>query len=137
MRTGELICENTHAKFLNNLLKIHLHNYRQCTYKLNNGYVIWMIRLSGVESTTGWTNTLTDSGNTILEDYNLRQLNILKKLCRLSGCLISTNSAFHFFFGYQIPLCRIFQKIFQDFFRLNLHFFFRHNSLHLFSFIIS
>ena len=69
MRTGELICENTHAKFLNNLLKIHLHNYRQCTYKLNNGYVIWMLRLSGVESTTGWTNTLTDSGNTILEDY--------------------------------------------------------------------
>lgn len=40
MRTGELICENTHAKFLNNLLKIHLHNYRQCKFELPTPHTV-------------------------------------------------------------------------------------------------
>ena len=40
----------------------------KCVYELN-GCFIWMIRLNGQKSDTGWINSLTNGGNTVTEIY--------------------------------------------------------------------
>lgn len=69
MQAGNIIYAKTHADFLNQLLNKNLKSYMRCTYDLNSNCAIWLIRLSARESKLGWTNTLTNSGNTINEFY--------------------------------------------------------------------
>ncbi len=69
MKTCDTISAKTHAQFLNKLLHLNYKSYMRCTYDLHNDCVIWMIRLDGVRTSTGWVNSLTDWNNTIIEKY--------------------------------------------------------------------
>lgn len=69
MKAGTIIYAKTHADFFNQLLNKNFKSYMKCTYDLNSKYSIWLIRLSNRESKLGWTNTITNSGNTINEFY--------------------------------------------------------------------
>lgn len=69
MVTKDSIYASSHAEFLNKLLSISLKGYRQCTYALDYGYEIWMIRLDGKISKEGWVNRLLNNGNLAQEEY--------------------------------------------------------------------
>ena len=69
MKTGQIISVNTHAEFLNRLLHLQYKQYMKCTYDLGDGDTVWMIRLDGKKSSTGWINVATNGNNTIVEQY--------------------------------------------------------------------
>ena len=69
MKTGETITARTHAEFLNVLLGKKYKAYMKCAYYFDLNNLIWMIRLDGQETSTGWCNSLEDGGNKIVENY--------------------------------------------------------------------
>ena len=69
MKTGETITARTHAEFLNILLGKKYKAYMKCGYYFDFNNLIWMIRLDGQETSSGWCNSLEDDGNKIVEDY--------------------------------------------------------------------
>ncbi|MBO5945186.1 MAG: helix-turn-helix domain-containing protein, partial [Clostridia bacterium] len=69
MKVGEFIEARTHAQFLNQLLDKNYSGYMKCGYGFNATDLIWMIRLDGQFTSTGWCNTLEDNGNKIIENF--------------------------------------------------------------------
>ena len=69
MKTNDSIYANSHRDFLSKLLSEEFVQWRKCTYSLDNGYKIWMIRLNGEVSPFGFANKISDGGNTVSEIY--------------------------------------------------------------------
>lgn len=69
MNSTTKIYASTHAELLNKLLGKQYSKYMQCRYDLHNGYKIWMIKLDGKMTKDGWTNSITDFGHTVTEEY--------------------------------------------------------------------
>ncbi len=68
-RVGETITARTHAEFLNILLGKKYKSYMKCGYYFDTNHLIWMIRLNGQTTSTGWCNSLENDGNKIVENY--------------------------------------------------------------------
>ena len=69
IKTGETITARSHAEFLNILLGKKYKAYMKCAYYFDFNNLIWMIRLDGQQTSSGWCNSLEDDGNKIVENY--------------------------------------------------------------------
>ena len=68
MKTNDGIVARTHKEFLNTLLGLNLKGYQKSSKSLDDGKLLWMIRLNGEISNAGWRNYLS-SPDEIIEEY--------------------------------------------------------------------
>ena len=68
MKTNEFVIARTHKDFLNKLLGLSLRGYQKSSKKLDDGTLLWMIRLDGKVSDAGWRNYLS-STDEITEEH--------------------------------------------------------------------
>ena len=67
MKTNEFVVARTHKDFLNELLELNLGGYMKSTKALYDGKLLWMIRLDGKVSKSGWRNYISTLGEIIEE----------------------------------------------------------------------
>lgn len=68
MKIGEYVSAKTHAEFINRLLGTNYKGYGKCTLSYNNK-VLWIIKLDGKKSKTGWINSISADKNEIYEFF--------------------------------------------------------------------
>lgn len=68
MKTNEFVIANTHKDFLNEVLNLNLDGYMKSSRVLDDGKLLWMIRLNGKVSKAGWKNYMKTS-NMIIEEH--------------------------------------------------------------------
>ena len=68
MKTNEFVVARTHKDFLNELLGLNLGGYMKSSKKLDDGKLLWMIRLDGKVSNAGWRNYLS-TPDEIIEEH--------------------------------------------------------------------
>ncbi len=65
MRTNEFVVARTHKDFLNDVLNLTLGGYQKSSKLLDDGKLLWMIRLDGEVSKAGWRNYMETSDRII------------------------------------------------------------------------
>ena len=68
MKTNEFVVARTHKDFLNELLGLNLGGYMKSSKQLDDGKLLWMIRLDGKVSNAGWRNYLS-TPDEIIEEH--------------------------------------------------------------------
>ena len=68
MKTNEFVIANTHKDFLNEVLNLNLDGYMKSSRVLDDGKLLWMIRLNGKVSKAGWKNYM-ETSNMIIEEH--------------------------------------------------------------------
>jgi hypothetical protein len=68
MKRNDFVVAKTHKDFLNDLLGLHLGGYMKSSKVLDDGRLLWMIRLDGNLSPSGWINYM-QSEDIIVEEH--------------------------------------------------------------------
>lgn len=68
MRTNEFVVARTHKDFLNDVLDLTLGGYQKSSKLLDDGKLLWMIRLDGEVSKAGWRNYM-ESSDRLIEEH--------------------------------------------------------------------
>jgi hypothetical protein len=68
MRTNEFVVARTHKDFLNDVLNLTLSGYQKSGKTLDDGKLLWMIRLNGEISKAGWINYM-ESSDRLIEEH--------------------------------------------------------------------
>ena len=68
MRTNEFVVARTHRDFLNEVLDLNLGGYQKSSKMLDDGKLLWMIRLDGEASKAGWRNYM-ESPEKLIEEH--------------------------------------------------------------------
>ena len=68
MKRNEFVVARTHRDFLNEVLNLNLGGYQKSSKMLDDGKLLWMIRLDGEVSKAGWRNYM-ETSDRIIEEH--------------------------------------------------------------------
>lgn len=71
----------THAQFLNEKYATNYMQWYKSTWTRNDGVIVWMVAINGKTNKYSFRNTLTDGGQTIIEEYFGTDIKTIKRFC--------------------------------------------------------